>query len=266
MAGAQGGAAAAGRAGLMALAWRYLSPLLLLPLLLLSVAPLAQSAAAGSGGGWRGQPAAVGTVRSSHSRRQQLSADDAARFLMRMAEDAQRKGDRKRAISLLVELLRRTPDHARARLMAGRLMIVDGRYDAAWQIMRPLLKPNALDWKPWFWSGTAELMAGRLDAAAQHLDESLARDGRVAAVWVQRALVAEERGKYGVAYQLLKVAEAQSPRSTEVMLNLGFTLDAMGETEAAVGYYQRYLLETAGRATQWRARRSVLARLTELSR
>ncbi|MDX8412977.1 MAG: tetratricopeptide repeat protein [Mariprofundales bacterium] len=210
-------------------------------------------------------PLEGGVVHPSHLRRQQVTPEQASRFLMKMAQDARARGNRKQAIGLLVELLKRTPEHARARLMVGKLMIIDGQYDAAWQVMRPLLRPDALDWKPWFWSGTAELMAGKLDAAANHFDESLARDGRVAAVWVQRALVAQERGRYAVAYQLLKVAEAQSPKSVQVMLNIGFTLDALGKSEAASTYYRRYLVQTAGISSQWRSRRSVIARLTELT-
>jgi len=221
-----------------------------------------------SSDGWSMQQPASregGVVRSSHLRRQQVTPEQASQFLMKMAQDARARGNRQQAIGLLVELLKRTPEHARARLMVGKLMIVDGQYDAAWQVMRPLLRADTLDWKPWFWSGTAELMAGKLDDAANHFDESLARDGRVAAVWVQRALVAQERGRYAVAYQLLKVAEMQSPKSVQVMLNIGFTLDALGKKTRAIHYYQRYLVQTAGASSQWQARRSVIARLAELS-
>jgi len=191
--------------------------------------------------------------------------EEMAQKLLVMAKKAQAQGDRKRAILLLTELLKRTPDYARARLMSGRLMVKDGQYDAAWQVMRPLLKSESLDWKPWFWSGTAELMVGQLNKAANQFDEALARDGRVSAVWVQRALVAQQRGRYKVAYQLLKVAEAQSPKSVQVMLNIGFTLDALGKRKAASDYYRRYLVHTAGSSSQWKARKAVLARLAELN-
>jgi len=198
--------------------------------------------------------------------RKRATLEQLAQKLLEMAREAREQGDRKRAILLLTELLKRTPDHARARLMSGRLMVEDGQYNAAWQVMRPLLKAESLNWKPWFWSGTAELMAGRLDEAANQFDEALARDGTVAAVWVQRALVAQERERYAVAYQLLKVAEAQSPKSVQVILNIGFTLDAMGKTEAASAYYRRYLTQTAGATAQWKGRKAVIVRLVELSR
>ncbi len=232
---------------------------------LLLVAPAAWSAEPPRGG-LASAPEQSAVVRSSHSRRLRATPEQEAQLLMGMARDARAKGNIKQAIGLLVALLRRTPDHARARLMAGKLMIRDGQYDAAWQVMRPLLKADALDWKPWFWSGTAELLAGRLDDAANHFDEALARDGRVAAVWVQRALVAQERGRFAVAYQLLKVAEAMAPTSAPVLLNLGLTLDAMGQPKAASGYYQRYLVKTAGAARQWQARKVVIERLAALNR
>ncbi|MDQ6951715.1 MAG: tetratricopeptide repeat protein [Mariprofundales bacterium] len=188
-----------------------------------------------------------------------------AQVLFAQAKRAQALGQRKQAIALLHQLLLKTPQHARARLLSGQLMIKDGQYDAAWQVLQPLLRPDLLDWKPWFWSGTAELMVGRLDAAANHFDEALARDGRVAAVWVQRALVAQQRGHFAVAYQLLKVAEARAPKSSQVILNLGYTLDAMGHRQQASRYYQRYLVQTAGASSQWKVRKAVLKRLTALN-
>ncbi|MDX8412978.1 MAG: hypothetical protein R8J85_02725 [Mariprofundales bacterium] len=194
----------------------------------------------------------------------QATPEQIAQKLMIMAKKARARGERKRAIVLLTELLKRTPKHARARLMSGRLMVEDGQYEAAWQVMRPLLKAESLDWKPWFWSGTAELMVGNLNAAVHQLDEALAREGRVPSVWVHRALVAQQRGRYKVAYQLLKVAETESPKSVQVMLNMGFTLDALGKKTEASNYYRRYLVQTAGVSSQWRARKVVIGRLAEL--
>ncbi len=221
----------------------------------------------GSAGAPAKRPVARATVHArSTTRRMRATPEQESRMLMGMARQARKQGNRKQAIALLREVLKRTPDHARARLMSGQLLVRDGQYDAAWQVMKPLLKEDALDWKPWFWSGTAELMAGRLDAAAKHLDEALARDGRIVAVWVQRALVAQQKGHYAVAYQLLKVAEAQAPKSVQVMLNIGYTLDALGERDAAVAYYRRFLVKTAGDARRWRARKAVLERLAQLSR
>ncbi|MDQ6964068.1 MAG: tetratricopeptide repeat protein [Mariprofundales bacterium] len=203
-------------------------------------------------------------VRSHPAAGREATAEEVAQRLMEMAKEAQAGGDRKRAILLLTELLKRTPEHARARLMSGRLMVQDGQYEAAWQVMQPLLKRESLDWKPWFWSGTAELMVGRLSEAARQFDEALARDGRVAAVWVHRALVAQQRGRYKVAYQLLRGAEKESPKSGQVMLNMVVTLDALCRVESASGYYRRYLVRTAGVASQWQVRKVVLQRLAEL--
>jgi len=204
-------------------------------------------------------------VQSGQMRHPQATPEQESQVLMETAKKARAEGHRKKAIAMLSEVLKRTPDNARARLMSGKLMIKDGQYDAAWQVMRPLLKTNPLDWKPWFWSGTAELMIGKLNDAAKHFDEALARNGRVAAIWVQRALVAQQRGRYAVAYQLLKIAEAQSPKSVQVMLNLGLTLDALGQKEAARDYYQRYLVHTSGTSNQWQARKIVIGRLEYLS-
>ncbi len=189
-----------------------------------------------------------------------------AQKLLEMAKAAQAQGNRKQAIALLTELLKRTPEHARARLMAGRLMVENGQYDAAWQVMRPLLKAESLDWKPWFWSGTAELMVGKLNEAARQFDEALARDGRVPEVWVHRALVAQQRGRYKVAYQLLREAEKLAPRSVQVLLNIGLTLDALGRRDAAIDYYRRYLVQTAGVSSQWQARKVVIKRIAEMER
>lgn len=211
------------------------------------------------------QPAAHATVHSGKAKQRQLTPEQESRIIMKMAKEARAQGNRKKAIALLTEVLKRTPEHARARLMSGKLMIEDGQYDAAWQVMRPLLKAVPLDWKPWFWSGTAELMVGKLNDAAKHFDEALARNGQVAAIWVQRSLVAQQRGRYAVSYQLLKIAETQAPKSVQVMLNLGLTLDALGRKEAARAYYQRYLVQTSGTSSQWQARKAVIGRLEYLS-
>ncbi len=204
-------------------------------------------------------------VQSGQMRRSPSSPEQESQVLMEMAKKARAEGNRKKAIAMLTEVLKRTPENARARLMVGKLMIKEGQYDAAWQAMRPLLKAEPLDWKPWFWNGTAELMIGKLNDAAKHFDEALARNGRVTAIWVQRALVAQQRGRYAVAYQLLKVAEEGSPKSVQVMLNLGLTLDALGKKDAARAYYQRYLVHTSGTSSQWQARKTVIGRLEYLS-
>ncbi|MDX8409578.1 MAG: tetratricopeptide repeat protein [Mariprofundales bacterium] len=195
----------------------------------------------------------------------QPTPEESAQILFDMAKRAQAEGDHKRAIALLARLLKRTPDHAMARQLSGQLMIDDGQYDAAWQVMQPLLRPQSLDWRPWFWSGTAELMSGRLGRAGDHLDEALARDGRVAAVWVQRALVAQQRGRYVAAWQLLRIAESLAPNSSVVLLNIGYTLEVLGQSKSASDYYNRYLVTTAGRAKNWKTRKAVLLRLEAMN-
>jgi len=103
-------------------------------------------------------------------------------------------------------------------------------------------------WEPWFWLGTAALARGQLAPAEQALERSLALNAGAAQVWVQRGIVAQERGDHAAAVRFLSQAVAQAPRMPEAHLNLGFSFDALGRTSEAERSFRAFLHLTEGNA------------------
>jgi len=178
---------------------------------------------------------------------------------------AEAAGQWDEAVHRLAELLSRHPDHDRGRLLQGAMLVRVGDYLEAALILAPLLEKPRSGWRPWFWMGTAELLMGRLENAADYLDEALAIEGGNAAIWIQRALVEQQRGQDRFALQMLAVAEQLAPDDPRVALNIAYSLDRLGRAEEAVARYTHYLLLTAGREEERQARRQVLQRIGHLS-
>ncbi|MEJ1959826.1 MAG: tetratricopeptide repeat protein [Nitrosomonadales bacterium] len=68
-------------------------------------------------------------------------------------------------------------------------------------------------WEGWFWMGTAQLAQGQMDAADSALEHAGKLNPKVAQIWVQRAIVAQERGDHAMAVRLLNEARELSPKS-----------------------------------------------------
>jgi len=184
--------------------------------------------------------------------------------LFSMARAAEAAGDRDSAMTLLARVLVKQPTLAAARLMYARLWIADGQYEEAILAVAPLLTKKNADWRPWFWNGTAELMLGHLDQAATSLDEALARDGRNAAPWVQRAMVEQQRGHHSAALQILAMAEASQPGLPAVQLNIAWSSEALGMHDRAIQAYKTFLRLSAGAGLYTPIRKKVIHHLTVL--
>ena len=103
-------------------------------------------------------------------------------------------------------------------------------------------------WEPWFWLGTAALSGGQLTQAEQALDRALELNQGVAQVWIQRGIVAQERGNHAAAVRFLNEAASLAPRVPEAHLNLGFSLDAQGRSSEAERSFRTFLQLTQGNA------------------
>ena len=117
------------------------------------------------------------------------------------------------------------------------------------------LPQGAAHWEVQFWLGTAYLLDGRLGHAAATLDEALALQAELAEIWVQRAVVEQERGRPEVALQLLEVAAQLDDRFALIFLNAGIAWQSMGEVERARGAYGRFLKLSAADSGSNRMRR-----------
>lgn len=116
-------------------------------------------------------------------------------------------------------------------------------------------------WEPWFWLGSAQLAQGHMDAADTALERAGKLNPKVAQIWVQRAVVAQERGDHASAINLLTQARDLSPKSPQIYLNLGYSNDALGQPAEAEKNYLRFLSLTEGDESYLLQRKPVIERL-----
>ena len=123
----------------------------------------------------------------------------------------------------------------------------NGQYARAVTVLGPLFAKPPERWEPWFWLGTAQLGLGQWEKSQASFVEGLARDATVPQLWVQRALVSQQQGRFGEALDALRQAELLAPRLPEVQLNLGYALEVAGDRLIAVTHYRTFLSLTEGK-------------------
>ncbi len=119
-------------------------------------------------------------------------------------------------------------------------------------------------WEVPFWLGTAHLLEGNLDEAAALLDDALTLESDLADLWVQRAVIAQERGRPQVALQFLEVALQVDSKASLAYLNAAVAYESLGDAESARGAYGRFLrvaAEAGDSNRMRRLRRDVLNRI-----
>ncbi len=94
--------------------------------------------------------------------------------------------------------------------------------------------------------------------------EGLARDATVPQLWVQRALVSQQQGRFGEALDALRQAELLTPELPEVQLNLAYALDVEGNRLVAVKHYRTFLSLTEGQKAYHATRKKVLDHISRL--
>ncbi len=134
-----------------------------------------------------------------------------------------------------------------------------GEYQEALSLFHDVEKLDA--WYEMFLYGTALLMSGDLNEAADVLDTAISLEGNVSELWVQRAIVEQERGDGETALRLLKVALELDPRSAMALLNVGYAYESLGRFEDARIAYSEYLRASSGKLAHVSPRRSVIAKL-----
>ncbi len=177
--------------------------------------------------------------------------------------DGLRSGSEPTTGAELTEFVERWPQHALAHYHLARVLISDGDYEQAIRRLAPFKSRTRDDWQPWFWSATANLGLGRLDAARVDLEGALSRGSDVPAIWIQEAVLEQELGNHAGAVQLLQVALSKSPGDGQVHLNLAYSFEHLGEFDRALSAYQNYLTSSVSSQRSLRAR--VLRRISALS-
>ncbi|MFK8066737.1 MAG: tetratricopeptide repeat protein [Gammaproteobacteria bacterium] len=148
------------------------------------------------------------------------------------------------ALRLINQALHLRPNNKQLRLTKGRLQVRNEQYDAALLTLLPLCTKQNANWKPWYWIGTAQLMLGQHSAAANSLDESLAREGTDGQIWLNRAIVEQESGDHQTALQLLSIANDLSPNDPQIILSIAYSNEALGDMEKALINYRKFLIQT----------------------
>ena len=161
------------------------------------------------------------------------------------ALEAENNGQFMKALTLTRALFERDKDHMMARMSYGRLLVKNGKSKKAITVLQPLAKDTLHDWQPWFWLGSAQLLMGELNNAAFSLDEALAREGGIISLWVQRAIVEQERGMPVVALHLLQVADGIEPGNSDVIINYAYASELSGDIKSAAIMYKKFLQLTA---------------------
>lgn len=178
---------------------------------------------------------------------------------------AEHDGDLLRALSRARDVVDNHRDHVLAQLIYGRLMVKNGDAGGAIAVLQPLLATSSEDWRVWFWLGSAQLMAGDIDNAAVSLDEALSREAGQAALWVQRAIVEQERDNPRAALHYLQVANSIDVDNLDVLFNFAYATEMSGDWHKAATLYRYFLQHSASSVEYAHLRRQALRRLPVLA-
>jgi len=148
------------------------------------------------------------------------------------------------------------------RLRHAQQLIQTGNYEEAVSLLSPLFHEPPIKWQPWFWMGTALLGQEDLEQADQFFLNGIARNDKVPQLWIQRALVAQQRGNYQLAIHELRQAESLETDLPHIHLNMGYAYEHLGNDRLANQYYGKFLKLSEGQPAFFSTRKKLYARLT----
>jgi len=151
------------------------------------------------------------------------------------------------------------------RLRHAQGLIRSGEYEGAVALLSPLFHDPPVQWQPWFWMGTALLGKGDMEQADQFFLSGLARNDKVPQLWIQRALVAQQRGDYQLAIHELRQAETLEADLPHIHLNMGYAYEHLGNERLANQYYGKFLKLSEDQPAFFSTRKKLFARLTQQS-
>ncbi len=149
-------------------------------------------------------------------------------------------------------------------LKQARHLINIGSYNDAIDILIPIINRQEETWDTYLLIGAAYIGLGDLDNAEAYSEMGLAMNGKVPQLWLQCAIVEQERGKHEVALRILNESERLSPDMPEVQLNIGYSYDAIGNQKLSVKAYNSFLKLTEGNPAYMMVRYKVLERLRNI--
>lgn len=149
------------------------------------------------------------------------------------------------------------------RLHHAQQLIRSGEYEGAVALLSPLFHDPPVKWEPWFWMGTALLGKGDMEQADQFLLSGLARNDKIPQLWIQRALVAQQRGDYQLAIHELRQAETLEADLPHIHLNMGYAYERLGNDRLANQYYGKFLKLSEDQPAFFSTRKKLFARFTQ---
>lgn len=137
--------------------------------------------------------------------------------------------------------------------------------EKAQRVIQPLAKISADDWRVWFWLGSAQLLQNDLENASNSLSKALALNGQEISIWIQKAIVEQEKGNSKAALNFLQVANNLQPNNPDVLINYAYANEAEGEINKAIKLYRYFLQLSASDNTKGALRSEIMLRLVQIS-
>ncbi|VAX24385.1 hypothetical protein MNBD_NITROSPINAE04-456 [hydrothermal vent metagenome] len=150
------------------------------------------------------------------------------------------------------------------RIEQAQKYVEQGAFHDAVEVLQPMFVSPPRRWQLYFLMGTAYLGLGDLGKADSYLIQGIAVDGKQTGLWVQRAVVAQQKGQDEIALRFLYEAERLNSSLPEIQLNKGFSNDKLGRVKEAVKAYRSFLSLSEGNQGFTETRRKILNRLMEL--
>ncbi len=150
------------------------------------------------------------------------------------------------------------------RLRIGKELVLDGEYKKSIKILRPVLFNKKENWEILFWIGSAKLGLGLYNEADDYFKKALTLNLKIPQLWIQRAIIAQEKNEHRRALTFLQKAQALAPNSPEILLNIAYSNDALGDQNGAVFAYRDFLSLTRNNSQFFQQRQAVHARLEEM--
>ncbi len=191
-----------------------------------------------------------------------VGQDSSRENILELVQEQESSRQYIQALTTLEPIASRFPDDRAIQLLHGRLLVKNGLGHKAITRLQPLANAASEDWRPWFWLGSAYLIAEDLDSAGIYLDEALVREGQVASIWVQRAIIEQELGNSLSAANLLQVANTIEPQNPDIILNLAYASERSGDSSRAIEAYKLFLKLSASSLRYGRIRSQISQRLS----
>lgn len=171
----------------------------------------------------------------------QLSLEQRADNAYREAVSLVRQGRGSDAQKLLQQILVELPAHHDARLLSARVWMNEGQLTEAKALLSEgvALKPQAF--QLYSALAQAQLMSKEIDAAAVTLERGLPVAGENAEYHALLAAAMQQQARHSEAVQHYVVALRQLPDTSNWLVGLGVSLQALNNTAGAAEAYQRAL-------------------------